>query len=156
MTRNTHWTLRPVAMKSILRLTSQVLALACIPSFSLFALWTISAMQELAGTGVGRLFPFQAQNPLLWKLIVFWWLGAGLCGWVSLFFLYRSSERHLSQIPKALLGGVGAGVVAALSFPPIPNKYAYAPVILALLLLHIARTNPRLTEATSKQSSDKG
>ena len=90
------------------------------------------------------------------KLIVFWWLGAGLCGWVSLFFLYRSSERHLSQIPKALLGGVGAGVVAALSFPPIPNKYAYAPVILALLLLHIARTNPRLTEATSKQSSDKG
>jgi len=156
MTRNAFCLLRPVAMKPILRLMSQVLALACIPSAFFFALWTISAMQDLAGIGVGRLFPFQAQNPLLWKLIVIWWLAAGLCGWVSLLLLYRNSDRHLSRIPKRLLVGLGIGIAAALSFPPFPSKHAYAPVGLALLLLFIARTNPPPTEATRKLSPDKG
>lgn len=129
-------------MKSTLRLISQLLVLACIPSLSFFALWALTAMQEVTGTGVGQLFPFQAQNPVLWKLLVIWWLAGGLYGWVSLFFIYRRSDLHLSQIPKPLIIGLGVGVVAALSFPPFPNKYAFAPVGLALLLLFIARTNP--------------
>lgn len=129
-------------MNPTLRLISQLLVLLCIPSLSYFVLWSFSAIQEIASSGVGRLFPFQAQNPILWKLLVVWWLVGGIIGWVSLFLLYRRSQLHLSQIPRLIVLSIGVGALAALTFPPFPNKYAIAPVILSGLLLLVAWRNP--------------
>lgn len=129
-------------MSPALRLISQLLVLFCVPSLSYFVLWSFSTAREITGSGIGQLFPFQAQNPTLWKLLVVWWLVGGIVGWVSLFLLYRRSRLRLSHIPRIVVLGIGVGVLAALTFPPFPHKYAIAPVILSGLLLLVASRNP--------------
>jgi hypothetical protein len=61
----------------------------------------------------------------------------------------------MSALQETSGTGVGVGMIAALSFPPFPNKYSYAPVALACLLLVIAWRNEPASARCSASPEEK-